>query len=64
MPKEVFDVDEFVALAEGASKCTVKRLDDITKIKVRSGRYLYTIKVETSEADGVLGRISCPKDEV
>ena len=64
MPKEVFDVDEFLALTEGAPKCTVKRLDDVTKIKVRSGRYLYTIKLEASEADGLLGRIQCPKEEL
>jgi hypothetical protein len=64
MPKEVFDVDEFLALTQGASNCTVKRLDDVTKIKVRSGRYLYTIKLETSEAEGLLGRIQCPKEEL
>ena len=64
MPKEVFDVDEFLALTQGASKCTVKRLGDLTKIKVRSGRYLYTIKLETSDADGLLGRIQCPKEEL
>ena len=64
MPKEVFDVDEFLALTEGAPKCTVKRLDDVTKIKVRSGRCLYTIKLEASEADGLLGRIQCPKEEL
>lgn len=64
MPKEVFDVDEFLALAQGAPMCTVKRLDDVTKLKVRSGKYLYTIKLETSEAEGLLGRIQCPKEEV
>ena len=64
MPKDIFDVDEFLALTQGASKCTVKRLDDVTKIKVRSGRYLYTIKLETSETEGLLGRIQCPKEEL
>jgi hypothetical protein len=64
MPKEVFDVDEFLALAAGAPKCTVKRLGDVAKLKVRSGRYLYTIKLETSEADSLLGKIQCPKEEL
>jgi hypothetical protein len=64
MPKEVFDVDEFLALTQGASKCTVKKLNDVTKIKVRSGRYLYTIQLETSEAEGLLGQIQCPKEEL
>jgi hypothetical protein len=63
MPKEIFDVDEFLALTQGAPKCSVKRLSDVTKLKVRSGRYLYTIKLETSEAEGLLGRIQCPKEE-
>jgi hypothetical protein len=64
MPKEVFDAEEFLALTEGAPKCVVKRLGDITKLKVRSGRYLYTIKLEASEAEGLLGRIRCPKEEL
>ncbi|MBA7639646.1 hypothetical protein ES703_47306 [subsurface metagenome] len=64
MPKEVFDVDEFLALSQGAPKCIVKRLGDVTKLKVRSGRYLYTIQLATSEAEGLLGRIQCPKEEL
>ena len=64
MPKEVFDADEFLALSQRAPKCTVKKLGDVTKLKVRSGRYLYTIKLESSEADGLLGRIQCPKEEL
>jgi len=64
MPKEIFDVDEFLALTQGAPKCTVKKLGDVTKLKARSGRYLYTIKLEASEADGLLGRIQCPKEEL
>lgn len=63
MPIEVFEAEEFLALAEGASNCVVKRLGDVTKLKVRSGRYLYTIKLETSEAESLLGKIGCPKEE-
>ena len=64
MPKEVFDPDEFLSLAENASKCLVKRLDGETKLKLRTGRYLYTIVLEPSEADALLGRIQCPKEEL
>ena len=64
MPKEIFDADEFLALTEGAPKCTVKRLNDVTKLKVKSKRYLYTIKLPSSEADELLGRIQCAKEEV
>lgn len=64
MPKEIFDQDEFLALAEGASMCIVKRLDDETKLKLKTPRYLYTIKLEPSEADALLGKIQCSKKEV
>jgi len=64
LPKEIFDADEFLALTAGAQKCTVKRLNDVTKLKVKSKRYLYTIKLPSSEADELLGRIQCTKEEV
>lgn len=64
MPKEIFDAEEFLALAEDASKCIVKRLDGETKVKIRTSRYLYTIKLEASEADTLLGKIQCPKEEL
>jgi len=64
MPKEIFDQDEFLALAERASMCIVKRLDDETKLKLKTPRYLYTIKLESSEADALLGKIQCSKEEV
>ena len=64
MPKEVFDADEFLSLAEGAPVCLVKRLGEVTKLKVRSGRYLYTIKLEAPEAEDLLGKIRCPKEEL
>jgi len=63
MPIEVFEAEEFLALSERSSKCVVKRLGNMTKLKVRKGRYLYTIKLETPEAESLLGKISCPKEE-
>ena len=63
MPKEIFDADEFLTLAEGASRCLVKRLGDVTKLKLRTSRYLYTIKLEPSEAEELLNQIRCPKEE-
>jgi len=64
MPKEIFDADEFLALAEQASNCLVKKLDGETKLKLRTSRYLYTITLEPSEADALLGKIQCPKEEL
>lgn len=64
MPKEIFDPNEFLTLATEASECRVKKLKDITKLKLRTNRYLYTIKLEPSEADELLNKISCPKSEL
>lgn len=64
MPKEIFDADEFINLAEKASKCIVKRLNGDTKLKLRTRRYLYTIILDTSEADALLDKIECPREEL
>jgi len=63
MPKEVLDPDEFLALAEKARECRVERLGDVMKLKLRTSRRLYTIKLETAEGEDLLKKISCPKVE-
>ena len=63
MPKEVFDPEEFLALAEKASECRVKRLGDVMKLKLRTRRQLYTIKLETAEGEELLNKIECAKVE-
>jgi len=64
VPKEIFDPDEFLALSEKAQECRVKRLGDVTKLKLKTSRYLYTIKLDPDEAEGLLGRMKCQKIEV
>jgi large subunit ribosomal protein L38e len=64
MPKEIHDAEEFIALSEDATKCTVKKTDDKTKLKLRTTRYLYTIVLESDEASDVLGKIQCPSEEI
>ena len=64
MPKEVFEKDEFVTLSEKASVCLVKRLGDETKLKLRTPRYLYTIKLPAGEAEEILSQIDCETEEV
>ncbi len=64
MPKEIYDADEFIALAENATKCIVKKNDGQTKLKLRSNRYLYTIVLDPDEASTVLGKIQCPTEEI
>jgi len=63
LPKEVFDPEEFLTLAEKASECRVKRLGDFMKLKLRTRRQLYTIKLETAEGEELLNKIECTKVE-
>ncbi|RLE56688.1 MAG: 50S ribosomal protein L38e [Thermoprotei archaeon] len=68
MPKEIFNIDEFIRLAQYARECRVKRLEDegIVKLKLRLKRYLYTIKLDPKTAEEILKKIKdkCPVREV
>ena len=64
MPKEIHDAEEFIALAEDATQCIVKKNDDKTKLKLRTNRYLYTIVLDSDEASTVLGKVQCPTEEI
>ena len=64
MPKQIFDPEEFIALAEDATNCIVKKNDGQTKLKLRTNRYLYTIVLDSDEASTVLGKIQCPTEEI
>ncbi len=59
MPEEIFDVERFVELSEKALECRVKRLGEYVKLKLRTRRRLYTLKVEADEADEILRRVKC-----
>jgi len=59
LPEEIFDVERFVKLSESASECRVKRLGDYVKLKLRTKRRLYTLKVEADKVDEVLRRVKC-----
>jgi len=64
MPEEVFDVDRFLQIAERAEYCAVKRLKDVVKLKLRTSRRLYTIKVDPAKAEEILRRLECEIREV
>jgi len=64
MPAEIKNVDEFVKLSERAEYCTVKRLKDIVKLKLRTPRMLYTLKVNPSQTEEVLKKLHCEIREV
>jgi len=64
LPEEIFDVEEFVRLSEHAGVCKVRRSEDFVKLKLRTSRKLYTLKVKLAEAEGILKRLKCAIVEV
>ena len=59
MPVEVSDVEEFSRISKRAEYCKIKRLGEIVKLKLRTSRKLYTLKLESSRLDEVLKKIEC-----
>ncbi len=64
MPIEIKDKEKFIEISEKATECRVKKNSDNTKLKIRTGKYLYTIKLDPKEADEVVGKLSCPTVEI
>ena len=59
MPREIFDEEKFVELAEYAVHCRVKRLKDVVKLKLRTKKILYTYKTDPVTAERILRSITC-----
>jgi ferritin-like protein len=59
MPSEIVDVDKFIELSSRAEYCAVKRLKDIVKLKVRTPKQLYTLKVEPLKAEEIIKKLQC-----
>lgn len=64
MPREVFDMEEFIKLSERASHCRVKRLKEVVKLKIRTPKTLYTLKVNPERAAEIMKRLRCEIVEV
>ena len=59
MPKEIFDEEKFLDLAEYAVHCRVKRVKDIVKLKLRTKKTLFTFKTDPIVADRLLRNLKC-----
>ena len=59
MPAEVFDPEEFIRISERAKYCIVKRTGDVVKLKLRTPRRLYTLKVRPEEAEDIIRQLRC-----
>lgn len=64
MPTEILDVEKFVQLSEKASYCTIKRLKDVVKLKLRTPRMLYTLKADPAKAEEILKNLKCEIREI
>jgi len=64
MPSEIFDQDRFVEISERAEYCAVKRLKDVVKLKLRTARKLYTLKVEPVKAEELIKKLQCEIREI
>jgi ferritin-like protein len=64
MPAEVFDQDRFVEISERADYCAVKRLKNVVKLKLRTARRLYTLKVEPAKAEELIKKLQCEIREI
>jgi len=64
MPTEIKEIDEFVKLSEKAEYCAVKRLKDCVKLKLRTPRMLYTLKINPSRTEEVLKKLRCEIREI
>ena len=64
MPKEIKDVDKFLELSNNAIECRVKRIKDVVKLKLRTAKYLYTLKVGPDDAEELIKKINCQVIEV
>ncbi|MEM1702230.1 MAG: 5'-nucleotidase [Desulfurococcaceae archaeon] len=61
MPVEIKNIDEFIKITERAIECRVVKNTkrNLAKIKARTKRYLYVIKVPLDQLDAVLGKLKC-----
>ncbi len=64
MPAEIFDVDKFVEAAERADYCAIKRLKRTVKLKLRTPKKLYTLRVEPTKAEEIIKKLRCEIREI
>ncbi|HUX98928.1 MAG TPA: hypothetical protein VMV49_05200 [Candidatus Deferrimicrobium sp.] len=64
MPKELKDIDKFVELSNTAAECRIIRIKNTVKLKLRTVRYLYTLKLEPEGAEEIIKKIKCQVIEI
>jgi len=64
MPTEIFDAEKFVEISERADYCNIKRLKKHVKLKLRTSKQLYTLKVDPTKAEEIIKKLHCEIREV
>jgi len=59
MPTEITDTEKFVELSEHAAYCAIKRLPRTVKLKLRTPRLLYTLKIDPTKAEEIIKKLNC-----
>jgi len=59
MPSEIADTEQFVKISERATECRVKRLKNVVKLKLRTSKQLYTIRLDPEKAAEILKQVKC-----
>jgi len=63
MPSEITDVEKFVAMSAKAKYCSVVRLKNTVKLKLRTPSQLYTLKIEPLRSDEIIKKLQCEIQE-
>lgn len=64
VPSEILEPEKFVELSERAKYCSVKRLKDIVKLKLRTPSQLYTLKIAPIKAEEIIKKLQCEVREI
>ena len=59
MPSEILDPEKFVEISGRADYCSVKRLENVVKLKLRTASRLYTLKIAPMEAEEMIKKLQC-----
>ncbi|MCR8487104.1 MAG: 60S ribosomal protein L38 [Crenarchaeota archaeon] len=57
MPKEITDVSKIDDILKQTSEIRIKRREDSVKVKFRTKRYLYTIKLSPKEFEAIYPKL-------
>jgi large subunit ribosomal protein L38e len=64
MPIEIFNQEKFIELSDNATECKIKKNKNNTKLKLRTPKYLYTIKLDPASADELIKKLNCPTIDI